>query len=165
VGLEVEASAAVTDRLSLDLSFNHFFQNELSRNAPVNPNGLAPMEGDPLSFNPVTSFNAGGEHRAPVLGLDGFLRLDWSYAGRRFTGFRPTLNTGAVNSLFNRLPSYHLFSLRAGVADGPWRLTLSVENLADARPRLVQENNQQGVPSTRVTARPRTVGLNLSVAY
>ncbi|MGE4063182.1 MAG: TonB-dependent receptor [Rhodospirillaceae bacterium] len=165
VGLELEASMPVTDRLSLDLSFNHFFQNELSQNAPVNPNGLAPTKGDPLSFNPITSFNAGAEYRAPVMGLESFVRADWSYAGRRFTGFRSTLQTGALNPLFNRLPPYHLVSLRAGVADGPWRVQLSIENLTDARPVLVQENNQQGIASTRVTARPRTVGLNVSVAY
>jgi outer membrane receptor protein involved in Fe transport len=165
VGLELEAAAPITERLSLDLSFNHFFTTELSADAPVNPNGLAPRKGDPLSFNARTSFNTGGEYRAPVMGIEGFVRADWSYADHRFMGFRPTLINGQTNPLFNRLPAYHLVSLRVGISDGPWRATLSVENIADARPVLSQENTMAGVPNNRITARPRTIGLNLSAAY
>jgi outer membrane receptor protein involved in Fe transport len=164
VGLELEASARVSDRLSLDFSFNHFFKNNLTRDPPPNPNGLAAKSGDPLSYNPETSFNVGAEYRAPLTGsLTGFARIDWSYTGRRFTGFRPFLVNGAPNSIYNNLPPYDLVNLRVGINQEQWRLSLFVDNLFDERPIMQQQNLTSPPPATlRVTSRPRTFGATIN---
>ena len=166
IGLELETEARFSRYISADWSFNHFFKNALTKAAPVNPNGLAPQAGDPLSFNPESSFNAGLEAHAPLSGgWDWFGRVDWSFVGRRFTGFRATLNNGQPNQFYNNLAPYHLLGLRVGVSSGPWRLTVYAENLTDERAVLRQEN--QGPPTTtlRVTARPRTIGATISARY
>jgi outer membrane receptor protein involved in Fe transport len=164
VGLELEASAQMTDRLSFDFSFNHFFKNNLTTDPPPNPNGLAAKAGDPLSYNPETSFNLGGEYRAPLTDtMTGFARVDWSYTGRRFTGFRPFLVNGQPNSIYNNLPPYHLVNVRIGVNAERWRLSLYVDNVADARPIMQQQNLTSPPPATlRVTSRPRTVGASIA---
>jgi outer membrane receptor protein involved in Fe transport len=164
VGLELEGAAQITQRISLDFSFNHFFKNSLTKDPPPNPTGLAAKAGDPLSFNPVTSFNIGAEYRAPLTDkMDGFARLDWSYTGRRYTGFRPLLVNGQPNALYNNLPPYHLVNARIGVNQDQWRVTLYVENIFDARP-IMQQQNLTGPPPSiqRVTSRPRTVGATVS---
>jgi outer membrane receptor protein involved in Fe transport len=167
VGLELEADAAVSEHLSLDLSFNHFFEDELTKDAPVNPNGLAPKAGDPLSFNPQTSFNVGAEYHTPIFfGLDAAARMDWSYVGRRYTGFRSTLMNGQPNTLFNNLSPYNLVDLRLSAGKDGWRATFYVQNIADERAILQQQNPAPpNTETSRVVARPRTFGLMLNARY
>jgi hypothetical protein len=149
----------------VEASFNHFFKAALTQDSPVNPNGLAPKAGDPLSFNPETSGLLGVEYRRPLgAGLSGFVRGEWSYVGRRFTGFRPFLNTGAVNTIYNNLPPYQLFNARFGVNTGAWRATVFVDNMFDARP-IMQQQNYPGSITTRVTAKPRTFGATITRTF
>jgi iron complex outermembrane recepter protein len=120
-----------------------------------------------LSFNPGTSFNLGAEYHQPVgQGLEAFARIEGSYVGRRFTGFRPLLNTGQRNFFFNDMAPYTLVNARAGVSFGRWRASVFVDNLTDARPVLRQENIPGAPPTVlRVTAKPRTVGLTVGATY
>lgn len=166
VGLELEGEVRFNRYLSADWAFNHFFKDALTKAAPVNPTGLAPQAGDPLSFNPETSLNLGLETHASVTEhLDWFARLDWSFVGRRFTGFRSTLNNGQPNQFYNNLAPYNLFGVRAGLSSGPWRFAVYAENLTDERPILRQENLGPPATTLRVTARPRTVGVTVSARY
>jgi outer membrane receptor protein involved in Fe transport len=166
-GFELEAQARPSDAISVDFAFNHFFKNELTRDAPVSPSGLAPKAGDPLSFNPQSSFNLGMDYRHPIGDdFEGFARIEWSYVGRRYTGFRPILNNGQTNFFFNNMAPYNLVNVRAGVASGRWRATVFVDNLTDSRPALRQENIPGAPPTVlRVTARPRTIGVTVSAKY
>jgi len=165
VGLEWESRAELSDALSLNLTFNHFFKAALTKDGPISPIGLAPKDGDRLPYNSKTSFSLGGEYRAPLTSnLDGFARLDWSYTGVRTTGFRPTLDNGQPNNAFNNFGSYNLVNLRAGVSSGPWRVSAYVDNLGDARPVLQQRNFAPLPVTTRVTQKPRTFGVSLGTA-
>ncbi|MDX2143509.1 MAG: TonB-dependent receptor [Rhodospirillaceae bacterium] len=164
-GFEFESRAQVTDTVSVSLTFNHFFKAALTEDGPVSPIGLAPKAGDRLPYNSKTSFTLGGEVRTDLTdALEGFVRLDISYTGGRTTGFRPQLDNGQPNNAYNRFADYGLMNARVGVSSGPWRLTASIDNLTDARPVLQQLNFAPLPVTTRVTQKPRTIGLNLSTA-
>lgn len=166
VGAELEVTARPAEGLSFDLALNHFFTAELTSDMPPSANGLRPLEGDPLPNNSKWSFNLGGEYRRPIWsGLDGFVRLDWSYVGRRTTGFRPTLVSGAVNNAYNRLDPYNTVDIRLGVGTRDWRATFFVENIFDARPVINQQNFAPLPVTIRNTRRPRTVGISMRTEW
>jgi iron complex outermembrane receptor protein len=165
VGLELEASARVSENLSVDASFNHFFKASLTEDVLPQPTGLTPRAGDPLSYNPETSFLLGGEYRYPLgewMGgrVTGSFRVDWTHTGRRFTGFRRTLASGAPNTIYNNLRPYDLVNVRLGINAQRWRAQIFIDNIADARP-IMQQQNFAPV-TTRVSSRPRTFGMTVS---
>lgn len=166
IGLEIEAASKLTERLSLDVSFNHLFESELTEDAPVNPVGFKPRAGDRLPYSAKTAFNVGADYRRPLTdAISGFVHVDWSYTSGRTTGFRPLLENGQPNDSYNVFAGYHLVGLRVGASSGPWRATVYVDNIADARPVLQQTNATGSGFVGRVTTRPRTIGLTLSATY
>lgn len=163
VGLELEGRLQITRPWSVNVAYNHFFQSELTADAPISPIGLAPRAGDNLPGNAKDSFNIGTEYRAPLAPrYDGFARLDWSYTGPRTTGFRPLLANGQPNNSYNAFDGYSIFNARVGVSSGPWRVTAYVDNLSDTRPILQQRNFAPLPVTTRVTSKPRTFGVSVS---
>lgn len=161
-GAELELTARPAEGLTFDLALNHFLKAELTADMPPSANGLRPLNGDPLPNNSKWSFNLGVEYRRAVWGgLDGFVRLDWSHAGRRTTGFRPTLQNGAVNNGYNNLAAYNLIDARIGVGTREWRATFFVENIFDERPVINQQNFAPLPVTIRNTRRPRTVGVSM----
>jgi iron complex outermembrane recepter protein len=165
VGFEFESRAQVSGTVSVNLTFNHFFKAALTKDGPISPIGLAPKDGDRLPYNSKTSFALGGEFRTGLTDtLEGFARLDVSYTGARTTGFRPRLDNGQPNNAYNRFADYGIMNARVGVSSGQWRLTASIDNLTDVRPILQQLNFAPLPVTTRVTQKPRTIGLNLSTA-
>jgi outer membrane receptor protein involved in Fe transport len=161
-GFELELSARLNRSLSVNGSLNHFFKAELEADAPISPTGSVARAGDQLPYNSKWSFQLGGEYRLPVSpALEGSLRVDWTYAGQRFTSFRPQLASGQVNTAYNDLPGYHTVDVRLGVSADLWRATLFVENIFDARPIINQQNFTPVPVSLRITRKPRTVGLTV----
>lgn len=166
IGAELEMTVRPARSLSFDLALNHFLKAELTSDMPETATGLAPRAGDPLPNNARWSFNLGGEYRRPLgAALEGFARLDWSYVGRRTTGFRPHVVSGAVNNAYNDFAPYGLVDLRLGVGAAGWRASLFVENLFDARPAVTQQNFDPLPVTLRVTRKPRTVGASLRRAW
>lgn len=165
-GLELEASAQVSESVSLDFSFNHFFKNELTKDGLPGDAGLTPRAGDPLSYNPRTSFLVGVEYRRPIAGrMSGSVRLDWSYTGRRFTGFHPLLDDNTPNNFYNNYSPYNIVGLRFGLNTPKWRASLFVDNIFDARPAMRQQNYAPIPVTTRVTTKPRTFGATLTRSF
>lgn len=162
IGAELEMTARLTHNFSVDLALNHFFKSRLTEDMPASANGLRPLSGDPLPNNAPWSFNLGGEYRRALPGgFEGSARLDWSYVGRRTTGFRPALTTGAVNNAYNDLAPYGTANLRLGLGKDDWRATLFVENIFDARPAINQQNFTPLPVTIRTTRKPRSAGISL----
>jgi iron complex outermembrane recepter protein len=162
IGAEFEVTARPLENLSIDLALNHFLRARLSSDMPPSANGLRPLNGDPLPNNSKWSFNLGGEYRQPVGGgLDGFVRLDWSFTDRRTTGFRPTLTSGAINNAYNSLAPYGTVDARIGISAREWRATFFVENIFDARPAINQQNFAPLPVTIRTTRKPRTMGVSM----
>jgi len=89
---------------------------------------------------------------------DAFVLLDGQYVGRSYAGF--DVNSPAMGD-------YLTANLRLGLQHGPWRASLTVDNLSNARANTFAygnpfafEKQEQGTP-----LRPLTVGISVSRSF
>lgn len=126
-GMELEASALLTDYLSIDLGFGYLdaeFKDFPNANR-VGDN----FEGNKLQSAPKTTANAALQYLRPVSvkGMDTELlvRAEWAYRGEQF--FQ------ANNDPFTRQGGYSLFNARVGLSfmSGKYEIAIFGENLGD----------------------------------
>ena len=144
----------------LSLSLNGAYTvARLTEDLPASVNGL---DGDRLPGSPRWSAAFAATYERPLTrALDGFVGLDWRYAGARegeFTATGPR----------QRMPAYDMLDLRAGVGAERWRLTAFVRNAGN---RLaissVLSSTLAGEfgPQMANIYQPRTFGLTVTANF
>lgn len=154
-GAELELDVAVLDGLTMNLSAG--YEDARITEATTQSRTIV---GQSLTGVPKWSGSVSWQYTVP-LGTErsGFFRGQWEY-----TGDRTSYNNVAPADGGRDLPSYSVVNLRGGVSQGPWELTLYVNNVFDKRGLigdLIPEGAElEGRPRLFVV-RPRTVGLQL----
>ncbi|MFO1401798.1 MAG: TonB-dependent receptor [Steroidobacteraceae bacterium] len=124
-------------------------------------------DGDHLAVAPWM-LAAYGQFDFRLRGHSAYLRADYQYAARQRAGVpEQDPANGSYALWFEGVPRQSQVALRAGLQWAGLDLSLFVQNLFDARPRLGATQDiatpQGGTPLFYViTARPRTVGLTLT---
>lgn len=153
-GAELEADIATAGNLSFNVAVG--YENARITEATVQSRTVV---GQPLTGVPKWTASIAGQYSIPLGDSTAFIRGQWTYTGARtsFTNVAPPIG--------RPLPSYSLLNLRTGVAQGPWQLTLFVDNvfnkLGVIGDLLPEGAELPGRPRLFVT-RPRSVGLQLT---
>ncbi len=157
-GLEVEGTFQPQALPGLFINFGFNVSNQkLTEDSPQVATG---RKGDPIPNTIEESASLGLEQRFPILGLDGFARLDVSYTGKAQTAFSET------DRAFREWGDYVLTNIRVGVDTKRWAASIFANNLFDERKALswnVQE--RPGIDDKIQTTLPRTVGVNFKLRY
>ena len=162
-GIEVELYAAVTDSFFLTGQFSYLYKKELTEDQ-ISDDVLAPgKKGDQCPQIPecLASVTAQDNYTLSVDDWFGAVRLEGSYTGDSFTELRPD---AAANRFQD---SYSLFNLRFNFANDPMDLimTLYIENIFDKRGDVFIGGGAQGQPTSKITNRPRTVGVQVTKGF
>ncbi|GGE78608.1 TonB-dependent receptor [Sphingomonas prati] len=159
-GLEVEATANPFAGLSLNGSFN--YNNARLDADQVDDTGFvvaAGLEGDKLTYVPRMTASAGAEYRWPLFGnFEGYARTDYTYTGKMNTELRPT------NAFYREVGKFSIVNARVGMETGDFGVFLFVNNVFDEL-GINRVSSATGVSDTFVSARPRTVGLNMRKSF
>lgn len=149
-GIELETAFRPVDGLTLNLSTS-YIDATLTSIAP----GVAATEGDRLPLTAKWSGNLSALYERDLRGdLTGFVRSEVNYVGDRWNNFR---SVGARAVLMD---SYTTVSARLGVRTDRWSVALFGTNLTNEY--FVLNVN---FPSYELVGRPRTIGVNASVAF
>jgi len=162
-GIEVEFGAAVTDHLDLTAQLTYLGKHELTEDQR-NDEVIAPgLKGDKLPRIPelTASFMAQYSYKLPVDGWNGAFRVEGSYTDDSYTQFRPT------SAEYRYQDSYALFNARANFHSDPMDLdiTLFIENIADTQGDVYIGGGSGGEPTSKVTNRPRTFGIQVTKGF
>jgi iron complex outermembrane recepter protein len=151
-GLELELTGRPI--AALELSFGGSYTDSTLRN---DVSGVG-VTGDRAPYVPKLALNAAVDYSVPLTPrVVGFGGIDAQYVGSRETAF-------SEQPSYARLPSYSMLNGRIGVARGPLRVALFVDNLGDKHPLIYQNDLQQStLPSLQTaTLRPRTLGIRFT---
>ncbi len=152
-GAEFETDIAPIDNLTLNLAIG--YENARITEATTQSRTVV---GQSLTGVPKWSGSVSGQYTIPIGDRTGFLRAQWQYTGARtsFNNVAPPIGRA--------LPSYTVLNLRTGARQGPWELTLFVENVFDKLGvigDLIPEGAELAGRPRLFVVRPRTVGLQL----
>jgi outer membrane receptor protein involved in Fe transport len=156
----VEWNIGATPLAGLSLNLNGAYTDaRLTENLPASVNGL---DGDRLPGSPRWSTSFSANYERPLTStLSGFVGLDWRYAGDRegeFTATGPR----------QRMSSYDMLDLRAGLATERWKLTAFVKNVGDELAiSSVSSSTLAGEfgPQMANIYQPRTFGLTVTADF
>jgi len=154
-GIEFDVSATPVDGFYLSLTGS--FQNaEYASDVPGNdPNVPFALDGQSIPNVPDYQFGAIGEYTWQAFGdTDAVIRGDWSYQDDR-----NILPNDPANDI--QLDSYSLFGLRFALEADNWTAALFVRNLFDEDNAAFDGINSGQDPRAIITARPRTIGIQL----
>jgi outer membrane receptor protein involved in Fe transport len=113
-------------------------------------------KGDSLAFAPEQQFNANARYTWGISnGLDGHLMANIAYSSESYSDII-TINR-------DRIQSWTMLGVSAGVSNQDWDATLYVDNLTDERAELARNYVNDRPRATY--ARPRTMGLRLSYNF
>lgn len=165
-GLDIEFRAEPVEGLELngaygylEATYGDFFNSDEFRD----PNTLGPappinVNGNTLQRAPRHTLNLGAQYTADLGGLELVPRLEYSYRSRVFAT--------EFNHPETSQPGYSLWNARLTLQpkDGPWRLSVFGNNLADERYfALVSES--QGGAASGVYGAPQTYGVELGLRF
>jgi iron complex outermembrane recepter protein len=149
-GAEIEATARITDRLSVHLAGGY----EDAKYTQVSP-GTEYYVGEPLSGVPKSTASASVDYEIPQEWGKYFVRSQYSYTGKSMS--YTEVSTGLVRQ------AYELTDLRLGAAYRNYIVTVFAKNLFDARPNLSDEVPVSALAGDRYrysVGLPREVGLD-----
>lgn len=192
IGFELEAQALPMDNFLvgggvgyLDATFKDYGADDPF---VINNNGFD-LDGETLPRSPKWTINLFGQYDYQVMGLDSFLRAEWTYRSSIRSDIEATVSglpildnavtqergldtlfggTGTGNGLvFNfprgdfpfEVPSYDVVNLRAGISGDRWSITAYVENLFDKNYYTGTQENF-GLGGIRIRPHFRVAGLN-----
>ena len=171
-GFEFDVNWTPTDNLFLSLTGsiqNAEYTDDVpgidggdSAAIPPVPPAFFALDGDDIPNVPDYQFGAIGEYTWPGLfaNADASVRVDWSYVDDRIT--EPNSPQRSDLTAFNvDLDSFHLVGLRAGLDTDKWTAALFVKNLFDEDESAYDGINSGQDPRAIITARPRTIGIQL----
>ncbi len=174
VGLEAELFARPTPAFDMTVGLSWLPKKELTQDqvttviiggVPVTL--FAPgKKGDQIPRIPEVTFNATGQYNyvIPALdGWDGYLRAEFSYKSKSRTDLRP-FEEGNGNDRPQR--SFEIVNLRAGVHSDSFdgEIVIFAENVFDVRADVfIGVGN--GQPTSKITNRPRTIGIQVNKRF
>jgi outer membrane receptor protein involved in Fe transport len=152
-GVEMEMDIATIEHLTLNLAVG--YEDATITEATVQSRTVV---GQPLTGVPKWSGSATAQYLIPLGNRTAFIRGQFEY-----TGARTSFNNVAPPA-GRPLDGYSLLNLRAGADQGPWELTLFVQNVLDKRGvigDLIPEGAELAGRPKFFVVRPRTLGLQL----
>jgi len=154
-GIEFDVSATPIDGLFVSLTGS--LQNaEFASDVPGgDPNMPFALDGQAIPNVPDYQFGAVGEYSWQAFGdVEATVRGDWSYLDDR--NILPNDPTSDI-----QLDSFHLLGARFALETDTWTAALFIKNLLDEDNAAFGGINSGQDPRGIVTARPRTVGVQL----
>lgn len=158
-GVEFDLLATPVD--GLDLSLTGSFQDaEFASDVPgPSPSQPFAIDGQPIPNVPDFQFGATGQYTWPAFGdASASVRLEWSYQDDRLTAPNDPVNNVDLDS-------FSLVNAKIGLQTGKWDVALFVKNLLDEEEAIFDGINTSQDPRAIITARPRTVGLQLDYRF
>jgi len=159
-GLEVEARARVSERLTVSASgalTRATFADDMPALGMGDDGQLNVRKGDRIQGVPRYNAALGFEYGFSALGTDsGIVRLNAQWVGS-------SIGTFVRDSTDHLRPGYMTANASVGITLARWELTAFVKNLTD-NDTVIQRPDVQGV-STVYRPRPRTVGLTASMEF
>lgn len=156
-GFEFESSYSPV--AGLDLQANATISEAKLSEDQINPQITASgRKGDRIPYVPKVTLSAAAQYVWPLWqNINGFARADVSYTGSSWSEFRPT------NVYQRHIDSYSLTNLRLGIESGAdWGAYLYVSNLFDNTAIIYATTDAvRGGKTNAISARPRTIGVNL----
>jgi len=161
-GIEVEFAAAATEHFDFSAQFTYLAKHELTEDQKSDQVIASGLKGDELARVPefIGSFMAQYRYELPVDGWHGAFRVEGNYTGDSYTELRP-------DSPVNRYQDdYAIFNARANFHSDPMDLdvTLFIENIADKHGDVFISTGS-GEPTSKVTNRPRTIGIQVRKGF
>jgi len=155
-GFEFQINAQPTDSLSFNLGAT-YTDSKLSEDMPSTAQ-TSGFDGDRIPYTPKWSYAGQVQYEVPFSSaLTGYASTNFNYRGESFTNFN------SQSDDYQKLDSYFLVGLRAGVRVDSWDAGLFVDNVTDEVPQIGLRVTGDGY---RVyTTRPRTVGLRVSTNF
>jgi len=156
-GIEFDVSATPVDGFFLSLTGsyqNAEYASDVPGSDPMTPFAT---KGQPIPNVPDWQFGAIAEYTWQAFqNMEAVIRGDWSFQDDRII---------FPNDPANDVPldSYNLFGARLALEADNWTLALFVKNLFDEDNAAFDGINSGQDPRAIVTARPRTIGLQLQV--
>ncbi|KQM18349.1 hypothetical protein ASE49_09045 [Novosphingobium sp. Leaf2] len=157
-GVEVTLEARPVPGLDINLSGN-YNTAKLTQDNPIPATG---MKGDRIPYVPKLTGSASIDYSTPIdaWGVEASFGANASYQGSSATKFNSTIDN------YQKLDSYWLVGLRAGINKGPWAVNLNVTNLFNDRTTINYNEIVPGLyPLGYYTNRPRTFSLSGSVKF
>ena len=161
-GIEVDVNASLTDNFRVRGQVTYLSKKELTEDqvtTTFQANGVA---GDEIPRVPemTASFAAYYDYDLPIAGWNALLSLDGSFTDDSFTQLSPNASSNRFQD------SYSIFNARANFRndDMDLDLTLFVENIFD-EDGDVFINAANGQPTSKVTNRPQTVGVQITKGF
>ncbi|SMF60922.1 TonB-dependent receptor [Allosphingosinicella indica] len=165
-GMEVEVQARPADGLDISAGFNWLPKRELTEDQ-VSADIAAPgRKGDKIPRIPAFTANFSAQYSAELVeGWNGFIRGDYSFKGKSGTELRPVVPAGALN-LYRTQRSFSLVNARIGANndDNGLGVALFMDNIFDVQGDVFLAA-AANVPTTKITNRPRTVGIELTKRF
>jgi iron complex outermembrane recepter protein len=172
-GFDLAVQAFVTDELTLGAAVGYTKAefDETVFGGPARGPGILPIvtEGDDIPLNPWTIY-LNGQYDYDLLGRGGYTRFDFQHLSRQdalVPGTNPA--NGGTDPTIPGRPSMTTLSLRTGVELDAFDVSLFVNNVFNAHPRLTRARTPgpQGPNSlfTGTTLRPRTIGITVTGRY
>jgi len=168
-GFEADGRAVLTDFFELGAAFT-FLDTKFTEDQEVIPgvtDTFLVFEGDELPKTP--SFTANVNATVPFTanlagGVEGFLRVDYSYRGSSNTVSQNRDLAGNVNPFFEEIPSYNVVDVNLSMGRDNWSAGLFVKNLTNEL-AVVDAFDSEQDPFFFVTLPPRIVGFVVSSKF
>lgn len=157
-GAEFEINARVTDSLTLNLNAS-YTNAELAKDSQT----LAARKGDRAPYVPEWNIGGGFQYRRPAEfvgpNAEFYLNGDVSYLSEAFSEYSVSPSVRRL-----KVPSSVIGNLAVGIDTGRVSIGVFAKNLWDER-IVTSIDTDRNQPATYTRARPRTVGVNLSVDF
>lgn len=158
-GIEFDLVSTPVDGLNLSLT-GSFQDAEFASDVPGgSPTQPFAVDGQPIPNVPEFQFGATGQYTWQAFGnANALVRLEWSYQDDRITA--PNDPVSNVD-----LDSFSLLNAKIGLQTEQWDVSLFMKNLLDEEEAIFDAINTNQDPRGIITARPRTVGLQLGYRF
>jgi outer membrane receptor protein involved in Fe transport len=155
-GFEFQINAQPTEALSFNLGAT-YTDSRLSEDMPATAQ-TSGFDGDRIPYTPKWSYAGQVQYEVPFSSsLTGYASTNFNYRGESYTNFN------SQSDDYQKLDSYFLVGLRAGVRFDAWDAGIFVDNVTDEVPQIGLRVTGDGY---RVyTTRPRTIGLRVSTHF
>ena len=151
-GLELDATYKPNDTLTLS---GYMVSNDpsLSEDYYDVSGVLQANSGNRLAYVPELSYVLGLDKVLSIFGMPGYVSVDYSYTGDRYTS--------QANDL--KLPSYAISNMRVGVESGNRSMEVFISNLTDENGYQSRYDDFGDIRRTQ--NRPRVIGLRFKYRY
>ena len=162
-GTEVELATTLGDNFYVTAQITYLAKKELTEDQKSTEVIAAGLAGDEIPRVPeiTAGFTAQYSYQLPIQDWDGAIRVEGSYTDDSFTQFRPTSEENRYQG------SYSIFNARANFRNDELDLDLGlfIENLFDEDGDVSIGGGAGAQPTTKVTNRPRTIGVRVTKGF